>query len=337
VRPLLAGLEKLYAVGVRARNARFDRQAPKSLLWPVISVGNLSVGGSGKTPLVILVAQLLAAAGWTPDVLSRGYGRHESTVERVEPGGPANRFGDEPLMIAQAGIPVFVASSRYQAGLLAERTLVAGSSHVHLLDDGFQHRELARKVDVVAIHRCDVDDRLLPAGRLREPLAGLRRADAIVVREDDGSLLPRLMPYARPGACFWQIRRKLLLDGDWPEKPVSAIAFCAIARPEEFFQMLEGRGIRLAGKITFRDHHRYTTSDVESLRELGARNGVAAFLTTEKDAVKLDAGLLQALGAPLRVARLAVEFAGQTAVMQQLVAMLDGADSTRAAVIPPIR
>ena len=106
---------------VRARNARFDRTPAQRLRWPVVSIGNLSVGGAGKTPLVICLARLLQREGFGPDVLSRGYGRSQQTVERVDPAGSAERFGDEPLLIARStGVPVYVGASRYEAGLLAE-------------------------------------------------------------------------------------------------------------------------------------------------------------------------------------------------------------------------
>ena len=118
---LLAPLELVYGSVVRARNARFDRIPAQRLGWPVVSIGNLSLGGAGKTPLVICLAKLLEREGWSPDVLSRGYGRAMRTVERVDSAGSAERFGDEPLLIARAaGVPVYVGASRYEAGVLAE-------------------------------------------------------------------------------------------------------------------------------------------------------------------------------------------------------------------------
>ncbi len=119
---LLAPFEVVYASLTRARNARLDRTEPKHLRWPVVSIGNLSVGGAGKTPLVICLARLLAREGFSPDVLSRGYGRTQPGVLRVESAGSAAEFGDEPLLIARAtGVPVYVGASRYQAGLMAEQ------------------------------------------------------------------------------------------------------------------------------------------------------------------------------------------------------------------------
>ncbi len=322
---LLAPLELVYASLVRARNARFDRTAAQRLQWPVVSVGNLSVGGAGKTPLVICLAQLLARAGWRPDVLSRGYGRAGKQTERVDPAGTAARFGDEPLLIARcAGVPVYVGASRYEAGLLAEREPGGGTHvhlpHVHLLDDGFQHRQLARTVDIVVVHRSDLQARLMPAGRLREPLSSLGRADVVVLREEDAGLEAELQAHVRSQCLFWKIRRVLSV----PAAGKRAVAFCAIARPDEFFSGLETAGVAAAERVTFRDHHRYTIADIDRLTSLGQRLGCDAFVTTAKDAVKIDAGMRERLSgvAPLHTAELTVELAEEDAVLRRLSALL---------------
>jgi len=322
---LLAPLEPIYAAAVRAKNAHYDRGNPQRLHWPVVSVGNLSVGGAGKTPLVILLAHLLARDGFSVDVLSRGYGRSGGGTERVDAAGDPRRFGDEPVMIAQAAnAPVFVGARRYQAGLLAERQPAAGPRYVHLLDDGFQHRQLHRDVDIVAIHRDDIQGRLLPAGRLREPLGSLRRADILVLRQEDSDLEDALATYAKPGANIWRVSRQFSFPGSSASaaNQVPAVAFCAIAHPEEFFRMLEAAGIRLAATKAFRDHHRYGRNDMETL--LANRCGAQMFITTEKDAVKLDAGLRGILtaDAPLRVVQLTLELADEPAAMAMLAAML---------------
>jgi tetraacyldisaccharide 4'-kinase len=302
--PLLAPLELLYGGLVRARNARFDRTPPQRLGWPVISIGNLSVGGAGKTPLVICLADLLQREGLHPDVLSRGYGRSSHTVERVDSAGSADRFGDEPLLIAQAtGVPVYVGANRFEAGQLAERE--GSRDGVHLLDDGFQHRQLARNLDIVLIHRSDLQQRLLPAGRLREPLSSLRRADVVVLRQEDAELESNLRAYVNAECRFWRIRRTLALKT--PVKRV--VAFCAIARPREFFEGLIAAGVGIAERISFRDHHRYRVADIERLAKLGRRAGCDAFVTTAKDEVKLDTAMRSRLNAvaPLSTAALTVE------------------------------
>jgi tetraacyldisaccharide 4'-kinase len=302
--PLLAPLELLYGSLVRARNARFDRRAAQRLGWPVISIGNLSVGGAGKTPLVICLAKLLQREGFHPNVLSRGYRRSSPAVERVDSAGSAERFGDEPLLIAQAtGVPVYVGANRYEAGQLAERE--GGGDDVHLLDDGFQHRQLARNLDIVLMHRSDLEQRLLPAGRLREPLSSLRRADVVVLRQEDAELESTLHSYVNSECCFWRVRRTLAL-----KTPVErAVAFCAIARPREFFDGLIAAGAGIVERISFRDHHRYRAADIERLAMLGRRAGCDAFVITAKDEVKLDPAMRSRLNAvaPLSTAALTVE------------------------------
>src|SRR5579863_9010335 len=176
-RRLLLPLVPAYLTGIAVREARIrlGLEPVRRLRRPVVSVGSLSAGGAGKTPLTIALAKALSAQGFSVDVLSRGYGRSARDAARVLSGGTAEEFGDEPLLIAQAtGVPVFVAPQRYDAGLLAEacaedeRGLPARPA-LHLLDDGFQHRQLARDVDILLVSRADWHDSLLPAGNLREP------------------------------------------------------------------------------------------------------------------------------------------------------------------------
>jgi tetraacyldisaccharide 4'-kinase len=281
----------------------------------VVSVGNLSVGGAGKTPLVIGLARLLQQEGFAPDVLSRGYGRSRPTVERVDPSGSADQFGDEPLLIARSTtVPVYVGANRYQAGLLAESGI--GDKGVHLLDDGFQHRQLARDLDIVVIHRSDLQQRLLPAGRLREPLASLRRAGVIVVRQEDAELESTLRVHTRPECRFWRVRRTLALQSPLQR----AIAFCAVARPSEFFVGLASVGAGLAEQVPFRDHHRYTMADIDRLAELGRRVGCDGFVTTAKDDVKLDAAMRLRLNtvAPLQTATLTVQMEDEKAALDDM-------------------
>ena len=139
-----------------------------------MSVGNLSAGGSGKTPFVLLLGELLKARSIKFDVLSRGYGRSSRGVLLVDPAGLPQQFGDEPLLIARKlRVPVIVGEDRYQAGVFAESRF---GPQVHLLDDGFQHRSLARDFDIALVTPQDANDRLLPAGRMRETLRALGRA-----------------------------------------------------------------------------------------------------------------------------------------------------------------
>lgn len=318
IRPF-AYLVPLYAAALGAKNAAYERGwiTPQKLQWPVVSVGNLSVGGAGKTPLVIRLAELLAAANISVDVLSRGYGRNSSATERVDPSGDAARYGDEPLLIARAAqVPVYVGASRYQAGLLAERH--AQTIGVHLLDDGFQHRKLARDMDIVVLHASDLEETLIPAGRLREPLAALNRASAIVLRAEDRALEPRLRKRGIH-APVWVQHRKLVV-----EDVTSTVAFCGIARPGEFFAALQSQGIQLAAAIALRDHQHYTNAELDRFAATLRQHGAQCFLTTEKDAARLTpeqrARLEQT--APLRVARLQVSLENEPAILARILDLL---------------
>jgi tetraacyldisaccharide 4'-kinase len=272
------------------------------------------------------LAELLKAQGWDIDVLTRGYGRAGRGIERVDPQAQdaAARFGDEPVAIAQrTGVPVWVGAERYAAGRATEAAAGAQPRGLHLLDDGFQHRGLARTVDVVLVTEADLDDALLPAGNLREGLRALRRADVVVVREEERErVLPRISGFLRAGAVAWGVRRTVEL----PEMPLGAdrerrvVAFCAIARPNGFVAMLKGLGLSVVDWIAFPDHYRYTGEDMRRLIETLRASRAEAFVTTEKDAVKIDSKMRSQLEAvaPLLVARLRVEFVGADAVAREL-------------------
>ena len=250
----------------------------RRLEGPVISVGNLSVGGSGKTPFVILLGELLKARGIPFDVLSRGYGRQTRGVLLVDPGGSSRDFGDEPLLIARRlDIPVILGEERYQAGIFAEQKF---GPRLHLLDDAFQHRALAREFDIVLVTADDARDHLLPAGRLREPLTALQRADAVVLT---AGAAPDL--FSVDGKLVWRVRRGISAE-NVPPKPV---AFCGIARPQNFVLQLRKAGIEPSAEAVYRDHHAYTENDIRELLALKTQSEAGGFVTTEKDAVNLGA------------------------------------------------
>ncbi len=286
-------LSAIFAAGVSARNALYDRRilATRKLSRPVVSIGNLSVGGSGKTPFVIALGELFKDSGIAFDVLSRGYGRSGQKLALVDPQGTSEQFGDEPLLIARKlHVPVIVAADRYQAGLLAEEKF---PSKLHLLDDAFQHRRLHRDFDIVMLPAADLDDTLLPIGRLREPLSSLRRADAVVLTSAS-----QVASRWNPEAAIWHARRETFLD----PAPAKAVAFCGIARPHVFFDELRILRADLCETIAFPDHHRYSQSDIQRLLARKAATGAQAFITTEKDEINL--GPLAAQLQPLHVARL---------------------------------
>ena len=278
-------LSSLFGLGVGARNALYDRGwlRAQRLQGPVVSVGNLSVGGSGKTPFVLLLGELLKARGVKFDILSRGYGRATRGVALVDPGGSSREFGDEPLLMARRlGVAVVVGEDRYRAGLFAEEKFGA---QLHLLDDGFQHRALGRDFDIVLVTPDDARDRLLPAGRLREPATSLRRADAVVLA---GGASPEL--FALDTKLVWRVRRGIL-PKNVPERPV---VFCGIARPQNFLLQLRTAGIEPVAEALYRDHHAYSEQDIRDLLNLRQRSEAGGFVTTEKDAINLG-GFLSAL------------------------------------------
>jgi tetraacyldisaccharide 4'-kinase len=311
-------LSAAYAAVARARRRSFERHPDRQrhLQRPVISVGNIAVGGSGKTPAVAHIAQLLAAAGERPAILTRGYRRREPTdgVLVVSDGrrirADLPRAGDEPLMLARA-LPeaaVLVGADRYLAGLLAERRF---DCTVHLLDDGFQHVQLHRDIDIVLVAPEDLHDQVLPAGRLREDLSVLACADAVVVNtnaEVDAQSLAaeigvatvfqartrRGPPRVRAVCVGAELARPEVISvGAELARPEGAapatriLALAGIARPRRFFDLLAASGWRVAGEMTFADHHYFTRADLDRIVHTAREAGAGLVLTTEKDLVRL--------------------------------------------------
>jgi len=258
---------------------------------PVISVGNIAVGGRGKTPIVATIARMLIDMGERPAILSRGYGR-----ARNEPGvvivrdasqirAGLDSAGDEPLMLARQlpGVCVLTCPDRYRAGTLAEQELGAT---VHVLDDGFQHLQLDRDIDLVIVGREDIAHPVtLPGGRLREPLDTLVAADAVLV--EDGVVIES----AGFDLPAYRIRRETPLDRGISVtaaggRPVVAVA--GIASPERFFRDLRAAGWSVADTMAYRDHYRFTRADADRIVANARRAGAAMIVTTEKDYVRLQ-------------------------------------------------
>jgi tetraacyldisaccharide 4'-kinase len=388
LRRLLLPLTPLYRLGLAQRERRLasGREPIQRLQFPVISIGNLSTGGAGKTPLVIALTQALKHRGFAVDVLSRGYGRSATSAARVDPNGTAEEFGDEPLLIArQAGAPVFVARQRYDAGLLAEaefpypaqaapappqvaarsvgrgfprdsapestgakptaedldravgRRFIRGNSAagyvgalapevrsltpapaqpqvVHILDDGFQHRQLHRDIDILLLNRADWHDRLLPAGNLREALRAATRASIIAIPATEPDLESQLHVWGWKGP-IWRLNRRLEI----PSINAQVLAFCGIARPEQFFAGLTQSALELTAHYAFRDHHRYTVRDLDRLANQARAAGATTLLTTEKDEVRLQ-GLKSPL--PIATVRLRTEIENEPAALDWIAAQL---------------
>ena len=307
----------IYGGIVSSRNALYDRRIlgrsivrPRRLEGPVISVGNLSAGGSGKTPFVILLGELLKARQIKFDVLSRGYGRNTRGVFLVDPSGLPQQFGDEPLLLARKlQVPVIVGEDRYQAGRFAESKF---GPQLHLLDDGFQHRQLARGFDIVLLTPQDATDRLLPAGRLREPLRSVRRANAVVLT---GGASADSFPLE--GKLVWRVRRGIVAQ-NVPPRPV---VFCGIARPQNFVLQLRAANIDPIAEAFYRDHHAYTEKDVRELLDLKRRSEAGGFITTEKDAVNL--GPYFSALEPLAVIPVRMDLADAANALDTMLHMID--------------
>ncbi|MGH9485566.1 MAG: tetraacyldisaccharide 4'-kinase, partial [Terriglobales bacterium] len=248
----------LFGALVRMRNRAYaaGRLGVARLPQPVVSIGNLRVGGSGKTPAVIALGLELRRLGLTLDVLSRGYRRASSRLAVAETGlEDVAIVGDEPKLIAtRLGAPVLVHPDRYRAGLEGERRF---HSQVHLLDDGFQHRQIFRNFDLVLVAPGDLDDHLLPSGRLREPPAALARADAVLWVGDEPGFEAASARLARltQARLFRGCKRPVATD---PEDGQNLFAFCGLARPESFWKTLAGLGVIPVAQHAFRDHHHYS-------------------------------------------------------------------------------
>ncbi len=316
-RPWLAPLVPVYAAGwlLRAMALQHGWVRRQRLRWPVISVGSVSAGGAGKTPLTIALARLLVAHGMAVDVLSRGYGRKSRETLLVDASGDAETFGDEPLLIArESGVPVLVATQRWKAGDIAEQQAVSGCA-VHLLDDGFQHRQLHRALDIAMVSAEDLCDHLLPAGNLREPLRALQRADALLVRDDDEQMLTWLARQ-KIRQTIWRYHRQM----QWPTAmPRKVFAFCGIARPEAFLRGLRAGGVEIAGERVLRDHQTYAEQDVARLCKELQQCGAHAFVTTTKDLARLGnrADALRQV-APVFCAEVILQFADAVAVVERI-------------------
>lgn len=296
-----------FKCGVALREAAYRRGWLKTrrLPRPVVSVGNLTVGGTGKTPLVKHIAERLRHCGWKPSILTRGYARRGGTEivlldTRTQRAEDPREVGDEPALLARSlpEIPIVVGADRYRAGHLAEECF---NVDVHILDDGFQHLALARDVDIVALDVTqDLSDRaLLPAGRLREPCSALARAHIVVITRvelGDPKPLESRVRSVNPQAGIFHARTVfcgVVEAASGAERPWQrpgdgqVAAFCGIGNPQAFFADLRQWGFRLVAETAFPDHHVYSATDLRRLTERGHELGATALVTTEKDVMNL--------------------------------------------------
>jgi tetraacyldisaccharide 4'-kinase len=271
----------------------------------VISVGNLVVGGTGKTPLTLLIAEYLHQRGLRVAILSRGYGRSNADAAKVPDSGETyslvRLYGDEPVLMARKvpGVPVWVGRDRYHTGLLA---LKASHPQVLILDDGFQHLSLQRDVDLVLLdaHSPFGNGKVLPFGPLREPVEHLERASAFVLTRAENPDRTRatrnLLTERFPGRPVFACRRRLTEPaadlggsraalGHLAGVPVGA--FAGIAHPESFFRALRLSGVKPDREWAFPDHHKYGRGDICELLDRVGQDGIRVLVTTEKDFVRL--------------------------------------------------
>ncbi|SPQ01065.1 putative Tetraacyldisaccharide 4'-kinase [Candidatus Sulfobium mesophilum] len=307
-------LESLYYLGFSARQY-YSLMRQKRLPCRVISIGNITVGGTGKTPATIAVAEEAQRRGLKPVILTRGYkGRAKGPCFVTKGEAPllsVRDAGDEPVLMSERlkGVPIIKGSSRFEAGMFALRKLqireAEFKSYVFILDDGFQHRGLYRDRDIVLIDYQNpfADNLLLPLGRLREPVKSLRRTDVIVmtraggnISRDDGAnneVLKVIRHYSPQSALFFANHTPVscvLRSGEG--KPAGwltgkkVFGFCAIASPDAFRRTLAELGASVCGFRAFNDHYQYIRQDISALIEAAEQFGAEWIVTTEKDIIK---------------------------------------------------
>lgn len=295
-------------IKIRAWAYKKGYLATKRLSCPVISIGNLSLGGTGKTPHVLAVAEWLKAQGIRPAVVSRGYGGRAGRSPRVVSDGcsvllSSRDAGDEPVMMAEAisDVPIVVGSDRYAGGRLAVERFGAG---VVVLDDGFQHMALSRDIDLVLLPAANFFGTrwVFPGGELREPISALSRATGILLSRAealsyaDQEIARREVQKMFPGkpvflsemrtTRFSSINGKT--KGPDGMKGERIFAFSALADPESFFATLKGLGVYLRGKEALPDHYSYNMEDLSRLMAQARKQGATALVTTDKDKVKIE-------------------------------------------------
>jgi tetraacyldisaccharide 4'-kinase len=303
---LLPPLSALYGAITKTRASLYQRGTFKTarLHRPVISVGNITTGGTGKTPMVEWVARVVASSGRKVCILTRGY-RRENPGQRVLVSDGATlsatpaEAGDEPFLLAKnlIGVAAVISDAdREAAGLGAIKHL---GTECFVLDDGFQHLRLARDLNIVMIDATNPwgGGSLLPYGRLREPLEGLKRADCVVVTRSDqvNELEPLIKELARLTGDRPVFRSRMETVGfaslnetaQSSQLPTSLAAFCALGNPPAFYEQVRRSGINLTLEKSYTDHHSYNQADIDTLVQAAKQSGAEGLITSAKDAVKL--------------------------------------------------
>jgi tetraacyldisaccharide 4'-kinase len=296
---MLKPLSFLYGSVVNIRNMLYDREILPVHKTPpvVVSIGNIEAGGTGKTPLAMALAEDLLKRGRRVSILTRGYRGSLKGPVLVQARHRADEAGDEALLMARSlNVPVIKSPDRVRGALFAYTHF---GSEIVILDDGFQHRRLHRDMDIVLVSRDISQERLLPAGPLREPPSSLRRADFTIAMK--GAHHEGIPADLKPQGLIDLQGNMTGLDAIAGK---SALAFCAIGKPSHFFSLVESLGVKVEG-IPFGDHHRYGKGDIIAVLDKAA--GKDVILTTEKDLVKIDPHWLGSLSERLFAVRVAIE------------------------------
>lgn len=352
-RALLWAPAKLYELAVRMRVAAYetDYLTPKKLSATVISVGNITLGGAGKTPMVQYIARYLASEDHSVAILSRGYGRKSSGMRVLNDPTSRNHVdtarsylesGDEPLMLARAlpDIPIIVNKDRFDAGRFAEQTF---ASDVLVLDDAYQHLALARDLNLLLIDATDTFGgfEMPPFGRLREPLYGLKRADAVIVTRadrafDEGetqAIIKRYCGATVPVMYFYSgitALRHLATDEVYEVTNFTAwnvAVACGIGNPQAFSDDILRVGINIVSEKFFRDHHAFTQTDLDEITRVAKEAGADAILTTEKDAIRLEG--LRHGEIPIYAAQLEIQSDDDVKLKSLLLRTVSGRESKK--------
>ena len=334
--PITIPLSLVYGCIIYLRNLFYDLGwfTTEDFKLPIISVGNITTGGSGKTPLVMYLANLLIKNGKNPGIVSRGYGRKSQGLVVVHDGkkmkAKVESAGDEPFLMATIlkSVPVIVCENRRKAIC---HLLNSSTVNIIIMDDGFQHRRVKRDLDIITISANDSknDYRLLPWGKLREPFNNISRSNIIVFTKTDNYTPPNMLAELESAFKGVSIASSIIStlmrydsSGYHKSLPSSEVffAFCGIGEPKSFFKSIKQLALKLEGKRIFSDHQEYTESVITELSTQIKSSNCTAIITTEKDLVKLPESFLDEF--ETFVIRVELEFKTEKAVLDMVQSVL---------------
>lgn len=316
MRGALGSLSNIYASVMERRNNYYDKNTKQqSIVYtpsvPVISVGNITAGGTGKTPFVTYICRYFLKNGMKPAILMRGYKAKNNAQSQVVSDGKkirltAEEAGDEAYLLAKSlpGVAVLIGRKRVESAKLATDKY---NADILIVDDGFQHRKLGRSLDLVLVDSTKPFgyNKVIPAGLLREPLKGLKRASLIALTKTDQvdeiiikNIIKKIKQHAPTVPVVTSIHKPKLLQSitqwsgikdDFEKDIKSVLAVSAIGNPKSFITTLQQKGYEVKAELSFRDHHTYNLADIRTIELMANKNEVDVIAITEKDAVKLGA------------------------------------------------